>query len=326
MLFMAPRRPTLEIHLPISPTPFFFNMVQCFAHSLRRNGGVYRDAPIIVTAGESSIDPELNERLPWLRSNGIELRWASISDFKRLSYFAQGQQRLMYEYASDVVLLMDADMLVAAPFDEVVQSVFDQDVIAGVIAHRSPFEGTDPELTWDDVFDRFGMRTPRLDYEHTGWGYLGNEERGRYCPAYFNYGFVCMPRAFAERIGSIHEETWTRVRETIGGVFDGQIALAAAIARLRLPARALPMRYNLPNNVSIEALHASEVPHASVLHFCGGAQIDKFEIFRSLDSMRAFANAPYPRVVNAKAQRIIRDILPTIAAEQRQTGVVRQMA
>src|SRR5580700_8540178 len=70
-LFTARRKPTLEIHIPISPTPLFFNMVQCLAHSLRRNGGAYRDAPIIVTAGSDAIEPDLAERMLWLRSNGV---------------------------------------------------------------------------------------------------------------------------------------------------------------------------------------------------------------------------------------------------------------
>src|SRR5437016_2489378 len=71
-------RPSLEIHIPISPTPTFFNMVRCLALSLRSNGGAYRDAPIIATAGDRVVDPGLAGRLPWLKSYGLELRWARV--------------------------------------------------------------------------------------------------------------------------------------------------------------------------------------------------------------------------------------------------------
>src|SRR4051812_5830315 len=75
-------RPSLEIHIPISPTPTFLNMVRCLALSLRRHGGAYRDAPIIATAGDRDIDPTLAQRLPWLASCGVELRWAPREDFE----------------------------------------------------------------------------------------------------------------------------------------------------------------------------------------------------------------------------------------------------
>src|SRR5437764_2284297 len=79
-------RPSLEIHVPISPTPTFLNMVRCLALSLRRNGGAYRDAPIIATAGDHVVDPALAD----LKSCGVALRWAPAADFERDSYFATG--------------------------------------------------------------------------------------------------------------------------------------------------------------------------------------------------------------------------------------------
>jgi hypothetical protein len=100
------------------------------------------------------------------------------------------------------------------------------------------------------------------------------------------------------------------VREVAPCIFDAQIALAVAIARLGLPARALPMRYNFANHIVLEALHAAEIPHARILHLLGCEQITKQELYRSVESLQAFAGACYPRVINAKAQRIIRDILP----------------
>jgi hypothetical protein len=306
-------RPSLEIHVPISPTPTFFNMVRCLAHSLRWNGGAYRDAPIIVTAGDRAIDPMLAERLPWLNSCGVELRWARAADFVRDDYFATGHQRLRYEHAADVVLLMDADILIARPFDDLIEAVFEQEVIAGLIAHVSPFEQAKREdLDWHGLWRLCGLGRPGLAYEHTGWGYLSTDERHRYCPAYFNYGVVAMPRDFAGRLAGVIDSIFTKVRGRVGTVYDAQIAFAVAIAQLGLPARALPMRYNFPNVPQLEALHAAEFPHASILHLLGQHQMTKSGMYENLESMRAFVSAPHLRVTNAKAQRVMRDVLPMI--------------
>jgi len=179
-LITGRRRPSLEIHVPISPTPIFFNMVRCLAHSLRWNGGAYRDAPIIVTAGDRVSDPLLADRLPWLKSCGVELRWARAADFVRDDYFATGHQRLRYEHTADVVLLLDADILIARPFDEMVEAVFEQEIIAGLIAHVSPFEQAKREdLDWHGLWRHWGLGRPDLAYEHTGWGYLSTDERDR---------------------------------------------------------------------------------------------------------------------------------------------------
>jgi hypothetical protein len=306
-------RPSLEIHVPIRPTPTFLNMVRCLALSLRRNGGAYRDAPIIATVGDRSVDPNLAERLPWLDSCGVELSWASADDFVRDSYFATGHQRLCYDHAADVVLLMDADILIARPFDEMIESVFEQNVIAGLIAHVSPFEQAKrDDLDWHGLWRHCGLSRPRLEYEHTGWGYMSTDERHRYCPAYFNYGVVAMPRDFARRLGDVIAQIFAKVRERVGTVYDAQIALAVAIAQLSLPARALPMHYNFPNVPQLEALHAAEFPHASILHLLGQHQMTKSGLYASLDAMREFACALHLRVTNAKAQRVIREILPLL--------------
>ena len=68
-------RPTLEIHVPMSPTSSFLYQLRCLTHSLRRFGGAYRDAPVIATVGSDRVDQGLAERMPWLAANGIELRW-----------------------------------------------------------------------------------------------------------------------------------------------------------------------------------------------------------------------------------------------------------
>src|SRR5438270_9243458 len=80
--------PSVEVHIPISPTPTFFNMVQCLARSLRKFGGAFRDAPIVLTVGDRAIDPGVEARYPWLGPLGVEVRWVREAFFREHSYYA----------------------------------------------------------------------------------------------------------------------------------------------------------------------------------------------------------------------------------------------
>ena len=70
-----------------------------------------------------------------------------------------------------------------------------------------------------------------------------------------------------------------------------------------------------PNVPQLEALHAAEFPHASILHLLGQHQMSKAGLYASMDSLREFASAPHLRVTNARAQRVIRDLLPLMETE-----------
>src|SRR5262249_60078962 len=67
------RRPTLEIHVPMSPTSSFLYQLRCLTHSLRRFGGAYRDAPLIGGVGADRGDHGLAERMPWPAAHCLEL-------------------------------------------------------------------------------------------------------------------------------------------------------------------------------------------------------------------------------------------------------------
>src|ERR1700757_832940 len=182
-------RPTLEIHVPISPTPSFLYQLRCLTHSLRRFGGAYRNSPVIATVGGHPPDDRLADRMPWLAANGIELRWVPADKFAALGLRAAVDLRLKHPYRSDVVLLLDADTLIRRPLDDLIERVHRDQVLAGTIAHLSPLPGGKLERPdWARLFSHFGLREPRLEYEHTGWGYMSTDPDYRFCPAYFNYG------------------------------------------------------------------------------------------------------------------------------------------
>ncbi|MGP0061983.1 MAG: hypothetical protein ACLQGP_00090 [Isosphaeraceae bacterium] len=312
------RRPTLEVHVPIAPRPSFLNQLRCLTHSLRRFGGAYRDAPVIATVGGEEIDEGLSDRMPWLAANGIELRWVPAADFAARGVFATGATRLLHEFRSEMVLLLDADTLIRRPLDELIDQSYRDRVVAGVIAHLAPLIPWNMEPpSWANLFAICGLPEPRLEYEHTCWGYMFSDPRHRHCPAYFNYGVIAAPAEAIARIGPVAERHLPRIREAVGTGYDAQLAFTMAIAELGLPARALPMRYNMANQPLIEAIHHEEVDRAVILHLLFEQQIRRPETFDSLASLETFLARTDLRVTNLMAQEVIRSIFPALVEEER---------
>ncbi len=310
-------RPTLEVHVPIGPTPPFLYQLRCLTHSLRRFGGAYRHAPVIATVGADSTDEGLADRMPWLAANGIELRWVPQNEFTRLGIYATGLRRLQSEFHSHMVLLLDADTLIRRPLDDLIERSYRDGVLAGTIAHATPLaQGKLADPDWAQLFSLCGLPPPRLEYEHTGWGYMFSDPRYRYCPPYFNYGVIAVPARLLSRIGHAYGPCLERLRTAFGSYFDGQIALAMAIVQLEVPVRALPLRYNMPNNPLLEALHHQEIEHAAILHLLGDQQFRRAETFASLASLEAFLQRTDLRVVSLMAQEVIRAIFPALVDEE----------
>jgi hypothetical protein len=317
------RRPTLEVHVPIAPAPSFLYQLRCLAHTLRRFGGEYRDAPVIATVGGDPVDLGLAARMPWLAANGIELRWVPARKYAALGMHATGATRLKQPFRSDVVLLLDADTLIRRPLDDLIQLVYRDRVVAGVIAQTTPlYQGRDPDMDWTRLFSLCGLSKPRLDHEHPGWGYFFWDQRYRYCPAYFNYGVIAAPADLVGRIGRVSETYLQRLRSVMASYFDGQLALMMAIAKLDLPVVALPMRYNMLNNPMAEALNYREIDHAIIVHYLSDQHFRRQETFASLSSLEAFLARTDLRVVSQMAQELVRAIFPALGAEECGAAVV----
>ncbi len=288
------------------------NMVQCLALSLRRFGGSYRDAPIILTVGDDKVDTSLEDRHPWLSRLGIEARWVPEEAFRSHSYFATGAARFDHDYRSDVVLFLDADVLVAAPFDKLIRDVHRRQNFAGVIALASPMLHVASPTTWAELYVHCGIdREPDLRHEYSGWPYFDTcAPEHRYGPAYFNYGVVCAPAEMMTRIGSRYFGHYLKLRERIDTILVSQIALTAALVDLQLPYRTLPMRYNFSNVLAVEALHAAELPRARFLHLLAKLQLDKSLLYTDIGQIRATIARDDLRGVSARVRQILKAIEP----------------
>ena len=306
------RRPTLEVHVPVSPTPTFLNMAHYLTHSLRARGGRYRDAPIILTVGAEQCDPDLARNHPWMRHHGVEVRWVDPALFARESWLGTASERFRHEFASDVVLFLDADTLIVRPLDELIDETHRTGAVCGVVAHMPPF---DRREQWEAVYRACGLGAPETPCEHTGWGYLFNDETLRRCPPYFNLGVVAAPAAVMRRVGDVIYDLMAAIDAVHRTIYRIQIALALAVTRFALPFRALPFRWNFANDPLLEALHADELPHIRIIHLLRKHQIYKHDLYADLANVEAMLARTDLRVVNALAQRLLAELHPRVRAD-----------
>src|SRR4051812_46049096 len=106
----------LEVHIPISPRPHFFNRVRYLATSLKMLGGDFKSSRIVVTVGHEEAPLDLDGVLPWARDEGIEWRWVDSKQFLRwrgdaFPYVATMMDRFRRPFESEFVMMADADIL-----------------------------------------------------------------------------------------------------------------------------------------------------------------------------------------------------------------------
>jgi hypothetical protein len=314
-MFRWLRRPGLEIHVPISPTPVFLNMVHYLAHSLRMFGGKYRHAPIIVTIGAERVDEGLEHRLRWMKELNVVTRWLPVELFTRDSYYATAMERFRYSFGADMVLMLDADVLIRRPFDELIEQARRRKCISGLLAHVSPFERFE---RWQMLYDACGLGRVEAPHEHTGFGLMFHEESRRYCPPYFNFGVVCAPGDVMTRVGRVMYDLMYKVDSIIQTVFRCQLALSLAITKLGLPYSCIPMRYNFANDPDLERGYDTEMRNAAILHLLRNHQFYKLDLFRSLSGIEELLTRPDLTGINAMAQNILRRIHPLVRAQQQE--------
>ncbi len=306
------RRPTLEVHVPISPTRTFLNMAHYLTRSLRVRGGLYRDAPVVFTVGAETRDTDLSGKNPWMAANGVEVRWVEEDLFARESWYGTACERFRYAYASDVVLILDADTLIAGPLDELVEEADRTGAMCGVVAHMPPLPRREQ---WQEIYDVCGLGELKTPCRHTGWGYMFQDEALRDCPPYFNLGVLAAPAAVMRTVGSSIYELMAAVDAVHPTPYRVQIAVSLAVTRFGLPFRDLPFRWNFVNDPRLEALHAGELADVRILHLLRKHQIQKNELYASLDNVEAMLARTDLRVINALAQRLLGELHPRVKAE-----------
>jgi hypothetical protein len=74
----------------------------------------------------------------------------------------------------------------------------------------------------------------------------------------------------------------------VGGYFVAQISIALAVERAGIPWRALPMRFNFPNDRRADRLHGAELAHVVLIHYLRHDTFDRHRIFAQQASFDRF--------------------------------------
>src|ERR1051326_8763143 len=276
----------LDFLIPASPTDAFFSQIALFRLALDALGEIYRKARVVAVLGCEAITAIPSRWDPYLER--VEVVWADPGDFKRRGYRAQGDLRFeRFRPDADLVVLCDADTVFMRPWLGLAETLAREPRLAGGIAHYH-FPWTD--LTAGAVEDWKGLARSLLghdiplDYRYS----LQDPDRADPCPFYINYGFFAGTPALFAKFFPVYRDVLPEVKRALQNHFDGQVALALAIAQLELPAVALPLRYNFPNDPQAYALYPEEREQMVMLHYLRTLHFDRHIIFAGEEPFRKF--------------------------------------
>lgn len=265
--------PSLQIHVPISPTPSFLTMVHMLAESVRSFAGGFSDAKIVASVGDDVEPFDIEHARPELKPYGIHWRWTDREQFRQHSYFATGLDRWAAPFESEFVLMADADILVVSRLDELTQYLPTPRSVAGVIATKPPFTARgkgDDETRWPALYRAAGLDPPTFDFEIPGHGTHYPISGISKAPAYYNFGFVIGRREAMNAIRETFEADYFAAKDFMQNILAAQAGLGLSIARNHLDAAALPLRYNFWSQDKYLANFPQEAANLKVLHYLTG--------------------------------------------------------
>jgi hypothetical protein len=297
---------SVEIHIPISPRPSFFLMVHFFAASLRRRGGAFRDAKIVVSVGEDCEPFDLDQSHPELAQYGVSWRWVDWTTFREDSYFATGLRR-WGDFESDYVVMADADTLVLGDISEALRWLKGPRSVCGVIATFPPFmargDGNTDAERWPELFKLAGLPLPSLDSVHPGFGHFYDVGQGiRDAPPYYNYGFVLGTREAMDSIARTIENDSRTAAAYMKTDFSAQAGLALSIVRNHVAYANLPVQFNMWSWPAYARAFSEEFSDVKLLHYLHPDVFAKSRDIESLATLKGwlacnrYSNEPMTRL------------------------------
>ena len=261
-------------------------MVHFFAASLRRRGGAFRDAEIVVSVGEDCEPFDLEQNHPELAKYNISWRWVERSKFLKRNYSATGLRRWA-DFHSDYVVMADADTLVLGDISEALNYLRGPRSICGVIATFPPFmargDGNTDAERWPELFERAGLPPPPFDSAHPGFGHFYDASQGiRTAPPYYNYGFVLGTREAMDAIAKTVEQDYRIAADYMKSDLAAQAGLALSIVRNRVEYASLPVRYNMWSYSPYACAYPDDFSDVRFLHYL---QPDVFAKGRDIENL-----------------------------------------
>jgi hypothetical protein len=301
----------LEFVMCGNHTDAFLSQAAMYRLMLDSLGKNYAEARLVLCVGGSERMPlPVRWQQPFER---IELLWASTDEYRLHGNLAQSDlvYRSISPYA-DLSFICDADTMLLQPFPaDFISAMVRSPALSGCIAHYPP--------TLNDL--RTPARTP-VPSARELWDILGRKILGRGidlpfvytlqaepepCPFYINLGFLAGTPALFRAFYREHKALVPLVREVLDNYFYEQIALPFAIERAGLPVRALPIRFNFPNDVIAEALYPQDAVDIVNIHYLRTDLFNRHHIFAADDEFNRFM-AMQLKGSNAIFQEAIRNL------------------
>lgn len=299
---------TLEIHVPISPTPMFFRQLWALAASLRRFGGT-AGAQARITAWVSPELPglpDLHRLHPWARALGVTFRWVDPALFAQHWYFGTALARWAGPFDADVVLMLDADMVIARSLDELVADVLAHPGLHGLLTHISPLT----EAQWQTLWQQTGLGAAPLECTPLAVDFMPFT-KARRMPPYFNLGVLAAPKTVMRTLADGLFDDMARANAVEKNWFRCQIAVALSRARHNLPWYALPLRDNFPNIAGFEERAPQELAAVRMAHYLNKTvSLDKSRDFNDGPAYAALLQRQGLTGLEATVQTVLRALPP----------------
>jgi hypothetical protein len=192
---------------------------------------------------------------------------------------------------ADVLVSLDADTFPVGDFEDVLDRVADEELIAGVMAHYPPPPGLTPRRDWERAAK--GRIERPLAFDHA-YGLLETHEppERRAAPFYVNGGVVFYASACLSTLVPLYLELRSSLEGEVDEAFTGQVAATLAVTQARLRTWALPMRYNFPNDPVAARLHHEEAENVVIYHYLRTARYDRHRIFATAEAFDRFLAMP----------------------------------
>lgn len=255
-------RPYLEVHIPISPNENFFNMVHYLIESFRQYGGnLYKRTKFVVTVGGDEPYKDLNKELIWASDYWIEWKWLEKNTFKKYSYFATALERFRYSFESEMVLMLDADVMITGMLDDIIEQANKYQTFMGMPAEYQPFWGKIQKISPKEWWEKILINA----------GFVSNLEK---IPPYCNLGFLLAPSEIMKKIGSTIYHELEKINQIVDVPTKCQLAVALAIRRNQIHYKEINMKYNFlcahPFPLRYNNITKEKLDDVVVWHYAGG--------------------------------------------------------
>lgn len=269
----------LEVRIPISPTRSFFHQVRLFNYALRRLGGIYADAKLLVVVGDNASLDDILADNAWSIGHAVE--WVTVPStiFNKYGIHGTADYRYIPSSDADIIVMSDADTVFITDIDPIIDALQpDELVLAGHMAHlpppppaQGPLATFSRQTLWSDLFKIFALEPPLCvnRYSMDPMAELG------FAPPYFNLGFIAFTKPALRKFRDNIFATQDALLECYPSHMRCQIAVTLLGAAHDIQMRLLPAQYNLANDKRHFACNYLAASDARVIHYLRGDELKR---------------------------------------------------